>query len=172
LQNKRLASIVNGIDALSNWSGKIISYFIVVIVVVLLYEVVARYWFNSPTIWAHESSLLLFGIYAVMLGAYAHFYGAHVNMDLFYTRWSLRTRAIVDVCTFFIFLFWCGALIWFGTAFAIRSVQFLEHSTTAWGPPIWEIKLMIPLGTFLLVLQGVAKFIRDLNIAITGRALA
>ena len=171
MRNTKLASFVGGIDALSEWSGKIISYLLVVAIGALLYEIVARYFFRSPTIWAHEASLLLFGAYAVMLGAYAHVHKAHVNMDLFYNRWSIRTRAIVDVLTFFIFIFWCGALLWWGTSFAIKSVKFLEHSTTAWGPPIWPLKLMLPLGTFLLFLQGAAKFIRDLSIAITGREL-
>jgi len=171
MHNKTLARLLRGIDATSDWSGKILSYLLVLIVIILIYEVVARYVFDSPTVWAHEASVLAFATYSVMLGAYAHVHGTHVNMDLLYNRLSLRTRAIMDVFTFVFFLFWCGVLLWYGALFAAKAVRFLEHSTTAWGPPIFEVKLMIPLAALLIILQGIAKFIRDLSIATTGRKL-
>ncbi len=167
----RLKSTLHGIDSISDWSGKILSYIILVISFIILIEVVCRYLLNNPTAWAHELSQYLFGTYAIMGGAYTLLYRAHVNMDIFYSRFSLRKKAVIDVFTSVFFFFWCGILLWYGSKFAAGSIGFWEHSTTAWGPPVWEVKLMIPLAAFLIILQGLAKFVRDLHIFITGREL-
>jgi len=171
VHSKKLGSVCHSIDVLNSWAGKIVSWLVVGMIVVLLYEVVLRYCFNSPTIWAHETSQLMFGAYIIVLGAYTHFCKAHVSMDIFYTRWSLRTRAILDVSTFIFFLFFCGVILWYGADYAANSVAYLEQSHSSWGPPIWEVKLLIPIGAFLFLLQGLAKFIRDLTIATTGKEL-
>lgn len=165
-------SILKGVDGLSNWSGKITSYLLLVILVVILIEVVLRYFFNRPTIWAHELSTLLLGVYLVIPGAYALFHKTHVAVDLLYGRLSLRNRAILDVATSVFFFFWCAVLLWAGTKFAAKSIAAMEQSPSLWSPHVWEIKLMIPLAAFLLLLQGLAKFVRDVYFAAKGKELS
>ena len=160
---------LHGIDSISDWSGKILSYLILVISFIILFEVVCRYLLDNPTAWVHELSQYLFGTYAIMAGAYTLLYRAHVNMDVFYSRFSLRKKAVMDVFTSVFFFFWCGILLWYGSKFTAGSMW--EHANSAWGPPIWEFKMMIPLAAFLIILQGLAKFVRDLHISITGREL-
>ena len=171
MRNKKTALVVQSIDKVSDWSGKIIAFLLVGMVGVLLIEVVARYVFGHPTKWAHVSAQLMFAVYAIMLGAYALVHRSHVNMDIFYNRLSERARAVLDLCTSTLFFFWCGILLWFGGEFAAKSIALWQHSSTVWNPPIWEVKLAIAVGAFLIVLQGLAKFIRDLSIAVTGDKL-
>jgi len=88
--------------------------------------------------------------------------GGHVNVDILYARLSPRTRAVVDVFTSFLFLVFVGALLYFGSALAWESMSFWEHSQSAWDPPIWPVKLAIPIGATLLLLQGMVKLLRDI----------
>jgi len=84
-----LKKIVTLFDKISEWAGKIMSWIIVLIVGIILYEVIVRYIFNQPTSWAVESSTMLHGVFLVFGGVYAMFTKSHVNMDLFYMKWSL-----------------------------------------------------------------------------------
>ena len=166
-----LKRLVNGIDALSKWTGRVVSYLIPVMMLILVYEVVLRYIFNEPTRWAHELTLYMFGSYFMLLGGYALYSRAHITMDLLYNRWSPRTKATADVFTYLFFFFFIGFLLWLSGDWALAAVLRLEHSRSAWGPPVWPFKLILPLSAFLLLLAGVSKFIRDLTMAIRGKEL-
>jgi len=166
-----LRRLVSGIDTLSKWTGRIVGYFVPVMMLVLLYEVFLRYVLDSPTNWAHETSLYLFGSYFMLLGGYALYSRAHIAMDLLYGRWSPRTKAIVDVITALLFFFFIGGLFYYGAEYAWASVMRLESSRTAWDPPLYPFKLIIPISALLVLLSGVAKFIRDLNMVIRGKEL-
>lgn len=171
MRNRRLAYFVHSVEALSEWSGRLVAFLLLGMAAVVLIEVVARYFFQRPTIWGHESAQLLFAAYAIIPGAYTLRHNAHVNMDLIYSRQSARVRAILDLCTSVFFFFWCTIFLWVGADYAAESIARWEHSVTVWAPPIWEVKIAIPLAGFLIILQGIAKFIRDLSIATTGKGL-
>lgn len=166
-----IRAVVNGIDSISKWTGRIIGYFIVLMMLVLLYEVFFRYVLDNPTNWAHETSLYMFGSYFMLLGGYALYSRSHISMDLLYGRWSPRKKAIMDVITALLFFFFIGGLFYYGAEYAWDAVTRQQSSGTAWNPPLYPFKLMIPISAFLLLLSGVAKFIRDLNMVIRGKEL-
>jgi len=159
------------IDSISEWTGKIVSFLIIVIIGVTIWEVILRYVFNAPTIWAFDAAYLIFGAYGVLGGAYTLYLKGHVNVDILYGRFPLRVRAIVDLGTSIFFFLFCGLLLWKGGEMAWDSLKIMERGSSAWNPPIYPIKLTIPIGVFLLLLQGIAKFIRDLVMATTGKEL-
>ena len=161
--------LLKGIDATSVWTGKLVAFLIYTGTVVLVYEIVARHLFNAPTIWAHGTVQRVFAAYYILGGAYVLRYKAHVNMDVIYNRFSLRTRAILDLITAPLFFAFCGVILWYGANFAWESLVRLEPCETPFRAPLYPVKLMLPLGAFLILLQGLAKFSRDLVTAITGR---
>ena len=164
--------VLRGIDTISEWSGKGISMLIFPLVGIMMFEIVMRYAFNAPTNWAHETSQQIFGAYGVLVGAYVLRRKEHIKIDLIYTRFSPRVRSIFDSITFTIFLVFVGMMLVEGARMAGISIKVLEYSRSPWGPPIYPLKLMIPLGASLILLQGLANFIRSLSIAIRGRELA
>lgn len=89
-------------------------------------------------------------------------------MDIFYNRFPPRMKAIVDVVTTVFFFVVCGSLLWKGGVMGWTSLMLLERSTSVWHPPLYPLKLTMPIAAFLILLQGLAKFIRDLNAAIIG----
>lgn len=160
--------IAHKIDSLSNWVGKVTSLLIYVMIGTIIFEVVSRYIFDSPTIWSTETTTMVFGVFGLASGVYTHFCRAHVKMDIFYSRWSERTKAIADACTFPLFLIFCAVFLWKSGLYAWDACVGLEHSRTAWGPPSYPWKATIPVIVFLMILQGISLFIRDLILA-TGK---
>jgi len=166
---QKLASLLNIIDSISEWTGKIVSFLIPLICLEMMYEVVGRYGFGAPTIWSFELSYFLCGTAIIIGGAYALRHGAHVNVDIVYTRFSPRGKAILDVLSAVVFFAFVGTMAWLAVGFGLKSVQYLEHSDSLWAPPVYPFKMMLPIGAFLITLQGLAKFVRDLIMAVTGR---
>ena len=159
------------IDKLGKWSGQIIAPLVLLFMAIIIFEIVARYVFNSPTKWAHETTTFLFGAQFMLGGAYCFWRGSMVNVEIFHDRLSIRARAILDLFLFIIPLVICGLMIWRGGAFFWISVQQLERTQTVFGPPLYPLRGVIPLAALLLLVQVVGKFIRDLHIAITGAEL-
>ena len=162
---KRFLSVI---DNINDQAGKTISFLVIFVLIVIVIETAARYVFNSPTMWVYETAIFLFAGYDILGGGYVLRHHAHVNMDIIHSRLSPRTKAIVDLITSFFFFLFCGLLLWKGIDFAWRSIEALETTTSAWAPAIYPVKIMIPLGALLILLQGLAKFIRDLTFAISG----
>lgn len=159
------------IDAVSKWSGQIIAPLVLASLAVLIFEITARYFFNAPTKWAHETSTFFFGAQFILGGAYCFYRGGMVNVEILHDRLSIRGRAILDLFLFIAPLVICIAMIWRGGYWFLDSVKINEHTQTVFGPPLYPLRGLIPLAAFLLLMQLVAKFVRDLHLVITGKEL-
>jgi TRAP-type mannitol/chloroaromatic compound transport system permease small subunit len=164
-----MRAFLKTIDRISEVTGKGISFLVLFLTGVILFEIFARYLFKSPTIWAHEVAQMFYGAYVILLGAYALRKGVHVNVELVYGKFAPRTRAIVDLFTWPLFFLFCGLIFLKGGEMAWDSFRFGETDATSFAPPLWPIKMTIPLGALLILLQGLAKFVRDLEHAITAK---
>ncbi len=161
--------VLGFIDGLNDWIGKILSFGALCMFLLVMKEVIGRYFFNHPTVWGNELTQLIFGVYIVLSGGYVLRWEGHVNVDIIYSRFFTRTKAVVDIFTSILFFLFCGMMIYYGGSLAWESIAGLEHSHSAWDPPIYPVKIMIPVGAFLLLLQGTAKLIRDIITAVTGK---
>ncbi len=166
-----LLGFIGFVDAMNDRMGKIVSFLVYPVMLVLVYEVVMRYAFNSPTIWAHETSCMLYGAHFVLGGAYALRHDAFVNVEVFYMRFSRRTQAIVDLVTWTMFYVFVGVMLWKSLPWAWASFLVREFSSSTWGPPVWPVKWTIPFAAFFMLLQGMTKTIKDSYLAVTGREL-
>jgi TRAP-type mannitol/chloroaromatic compound transport system permease small subunit len=168
---RQAAFFIRLVDNINDWLGQIILFFVYVMMFVLVYEVVMRYVFGRPTVWAHELSLFFFGPHFMLAGAYAFRWRGHVNIEVFYDRFPLRTRAIVDLFVWTLFYIFMAVMLYHGGQRAWHSVMVMETSGSAWDPPIWPVMLTIPLSVALMLLQGLTKTIKDAYTAVTGREL-
>lgn len=161
--------LIHVIDAINEWVGKVVSVWIIALIGVILFEVVMRYFFRMPTIWAHETSVYIFGAMWILVGGFALLRNRMVAVDVFYGRFSLRGKAIADVCTFILALAYTVALLWTSGKLAWDSVLWNEHSETVWRVPYYPFRLMLLIGVFLLLIQLISKFIKDLHLARGGK---
>jgi TRAP-type mannitol/chloroaromatic compound transport system permease small subunit len=164
-----LRQVLRTIDLVNAWVAKTVAWVVVVIIATTIYEIVMRYVFNAPTDWVFEFNYLIHGPYFLLLGAYTFAINGHVNVDIIYARLSKRARAVVDLFTMPLFFFFTLMMLVYGGRFAMNSLSFRETLSSAWAPPIYPIKFAIPVAAFLLLLQGLAKYIRDLHLAVTGK---
>jgi len=158
--------LLSAIDKLSHLAGISSSLLIFPLIGFVVYEVFCRYFLNRPTEWVFETALFLFGGMAVLGGCYVLKEKHHAGMDLLYGSLSTKARAILDLITSLVFFTFIGVLFYQSTIMAWDSWALNQHSESVWGPPLYPIVMTIPLGALLLLLQGIANFIRNVRTAI------
>jgi TRAP-type mannitol/chloroaromatic compound transport system permease small subunit len=159
------------LDAISVWTARVSGWLILPLTFVLVYEVVSRKFFHRPTMWASDLSYMLYGTLFMLGAAYALQRGAHIRTDFLYRRWPVRAQGTVDAILYLLFFFPGIALfLWVGGEFAWTSwLQGERAITSSWRAPIYLLKMVIPLAAVLLLLQGVAEFLKSLHAALHGR---
>lgn len=162
---------IKTVSSLNEWIGKIISILVYPMMLALVYEVVKRYGFNHPTIWAHEFSSFLYAVFFLLGGSYALKWESHISVEILYVRLPRRVRALLDLITWNLFYLFVGIIFWQGIHFAFKSMSRLEVSSSVWGPPVWPIKLCIPIAALLMLLQGSTKTIQDIYVLVKGKEL-
>jgi TRAP-type mannitol/chloroaromatic compound transport system permease small subunit len=155
-------------DKCSEYSGRISSYLIWPLFFIIIFEVIARRVFHSPTSYSLVLSRFIHGGYVLMGGAYCLLHRAHAFMPLIHDRLSPRKQALLDLITSIFFFGFCGILFWETVQFCWEATMRNECVFEAWRAPRWPYMWMVPVAIFLLILQGVAKFIRDISTLIKG----
>jgi len=158
------------IGVVSEYAGRFASYLIMVLIVVVCYDVLMRYLFNRPTVWAFDAALHLYSIAFLVGGAWVLKMKAHIKVDVLYNLLPPRARAMINLL-FYIFLFFplCYFLLRDGAEYAYTSFKMAEVSRTSpLHEPVWPQKMFIPITFLLLSLQGIVEFIRDLTVLIKG----
>ena len=156
---------IGAVNGAMMWVCGIIGTFMAFLIVA---DVIMRM-LKMPIQWAFEMTQWLSATMALLGGGYALLKGGHVKIDLVYKRFSLRSRAIVDIFTSILFYVLCLVLIWQGSIIAYES--FLTKATTGaqLNPPMYLVELLVPIGGLLIVLQGIVLLIHNIRVALTGQ---
>lgn len=159
------------IDKVSIWTGKVVAYMLLPLIVVIVGGVIWRYVVQQPLEWTQELSQFIFGGIGILIGATLIQSDAHIKVDIFYDRLTERGKAIINTVNDLFVIIFLVILTWQGADSAWYSIRLLEHSWSTWGPPIYPIKSLIPVAAFLMLVQELAKFIRDFHFALRGSKL-
>lgn len=189
---KPILLYISAVDAMNRFIGRIAMYLIFALIGVLLWSSASKA-FLTPSMWTLETAQFVMVAYFVLGGPYSIQLGSNVRMDLFYGEWSPKTKALVDAFTVFFLVYYLGVLLYgglismsyslgyfgkepftflLGIAWTLisegpstagESLGFLERSSTAWRPFMWPIKAVICLGVFLMILQSLAEFFKDIG---------
>jgi TRAP-type mannitol/chloroaromatic compound transport system permease small subunit len=167
-----LERAIRFIDAISVWSGRIVAWLILPLIVTMTWEVTIRY-LATPTQWAYDTSYMLYGAMFMLGAAYTLYRGAHIRTDFLYQKWSVRTQALVDAfCYLFLFFPGIAIFLWLGGEFAWNSYLRDERTVgSSWMPIIWPLKMVLPVASALLLLQGGSEFLKCIYALRTGRWL-
>jgi TRAP-type mannitol/chloroaromatic compound transport system permease small subunit len=159
------------IDSVNDGCGKAVSWLVLVFTLVLGYEIVLRYVFNAPTKWAFDISYMLGGTYFWLGAGYTMLKKKHVRIDIFYRKFSSQKKALADIFFSLIFFFplW-GILLYKLIPYVYLSWVTNERSMQGyWMPILYPFKTVMPLGVLLLLLQGVAEFLRAVLVLTHGK---
>jgi TRAP-type mannitol/chloroaromatic compound transport system permease small subunit len=169
---RALKKIVYGIEAVSTWTGKIASWFLVLLMLLISYEVAMRYIFIKPTTWGYELSMMFGGSILLML-AYVQKHDANIRVGILYEKFSPRGRALVNALGTVIFAYPVFGYILIGAyQYMIRAYVTDEKMAEAfWYPPAAPFRTVIFIAVCLAVLQFTATLIRDIHILLKGESL-
>ena len=168
---KVLKKFVSISDTLIEWWGKILSWSVIIIMVLMIFEVIMRYVFNAPTHWSNALCLYLFGASGVLVGGWILKRDKNIRVDLIYVSFPPRVKAVADMLTCCYVIFWGYLITKFGWVKVVNAVVRHETSFTSWEIPMCPIRLCIPVAGVVLILAAVTKLIRDSYTLVTGGEL-
>ena len=156
-----LLVVSRAIDFLNEKVGRTVYWRVLASVLVSAFNAVMRYTINySSNGWLEIQWYFYSGFFMIGAG-YTLLRNEHVRIDIIASRLSPRTRAWIDVLGGIVFLLPMALIImWLAWPVFLDSYQLHESSPNAGGLIRWPVKLMMPVGFFLLALQGVSEIIK------------
>lgn len=160
------------IDTINEWVGRVSSFSVIILMVLVATEVLLRYVFNRPTLCGFEYTKYVYGFHFMMVSGYVLLHKGHVSIDILYTKVSKKTRTIMDIVSYLIFFFpFVSIMLWQGLMFAQKSWTVLERDWTICESPVYPAKTVIPVAILLLLLQGISTFIKKLYLLFKGEEI-
>jgi TRAP-type mannitol/chloroaromatic compound transport system permease small subunit len=157
-----IKTYVRYVEALNRILGKFAMYLVFAMMGILLFSSVSRTVFNVPHIWAIEMAQFTMAAYYLLGGGFSMMLGAHVRMDVLYGKWSPKRRAVTDAITIFCMIFYLAVLLIGGLSSTLYSLEYGQRNYSSWGPLVAPIKIIMVIGIFMMLLQAIATFFRDL----------
>ena len=146
-------------------------YSIFIMIGVLLLGAITRNILNWPLSWTVEMAQFIITGYYIVGGAYSMQMGDHVRMDLIYDQFSTTNKAKIDVATNIFLVLYLITLLIGSISSTMYAIEYGERKFSQWNPSMVPIKLIMVFGIFLMLLQSVSTFFKDLAKA-TGRTIS
>lgn len=147
--NKARSAIEAGNRVLGYMSG----FGILALGAILFYEVIVRYFFNSPTVWAQEVAVYIF-MWSMLTGAsYTLMLGKHVRIDLLFDHFPPKVQLVFDILTSVAGIVFCSIVTYQAYGMISSSFKYAKTSATMLRVPMWLIQMPLLLGFALLTLQ-------------------
>ncbi len=156
-------TLANRISQINEWIGKKISWLTFLLVILVCFDVIVRYLFNDTAAWIMELEWHMFALIFLLGAGYAFKHDRHVRVDLFYSNFKEKDKALVNLIGGLLFLIpWTIVIIIASFNYANVSFQIRETSPDPGGLPArYIIKFAITLGGILLFLQALANVIKS-----------
>jgi TRAP-type mannitol/chloroaromatic compound transport system permease small subunit len=166
-----LKAYINFADQFVVWIGRAFAWGIFILTAAVMYEVIMRYFFYAPTLWAFDFTIQMYGAVFLMGGASAMSTKTHVKADMYYNKLSEKGQAILDLILFICFYApGVFALTYAGYFYAKKA--WIVHETS-WNSPaqiqIYFSKSLIPIAGLLLIIIGISEIFRCIICIKTGK---
>lgn len=166
-------NVIRTIDRFTAAIMAVVALLLIPMILGNVVEVFMRYVLDEPTVWAADVTVMTFGTFFMLGSAYTMLKGAHVRTDIFWDRYSDRTKGIIDsIAYLFLFLPVMALLFFisiddFAYAYSINE----RSSLSLWRPIMWPFRAVIPLAALLMFVQGISELLKSLWAASTGEVL-
>ncbi len=159
---KPIVFFVRTVDGLNRFVGRFAMYLIYVLGGILLASTLSRLLFGAPFNWALEMSQFVLSAYYLLGGAYVWQQGGHVRMDLLYQNFPVRRRLMTDAITVIFVILYLLFLFAGGISSTNYAIVYKQQNYSAWAPLLWPVKLVMTTAIFLMMLQAVSSFFKDI----------
>jgi len=157
---KGIAVVFNLVDAITAKISKPASLLVFIMMCITATEVVARYAFNYPTIWAWPLNRQIFGLFILVAGVYTMSRSLHIRIEILHEHFPPKIRLVAGLFALAALISFLGVLIWQGGWMGWNALMARERASGAFSIPLYPFKLLIPIGAFLFLLQGIVVFFR------------
>jgi TRAP-type mannitol/chloroaromatic compound transport system permease small subunit len=157
-----IVNYVRVIDYLSTKAGRMAMYLIFVMIATLLINAFTRNIINLPLSWCIEMAQFTLAAYYIVGGPYSMQLDAHVRMDLLYSRFSPRNQARLDSFTAIFLVIYLVCLLIGSISSTMYAIEYDQHKFSQWNPSMIPIKIIMVVGIFLMLLQAISTFFKDL----------
>lgn len=166
----KLEYFLRAVDSLNEWTGKTVSWLFLALIASVSIDLLMRFFVGRATDWAFDINYMIYGTNFMLAGAYTLKYDAHVRVDVLFAKFSPRGQAILEAIFYVCIMFpLCIFLLHATWNDFIQACQSREVSiVSAWHPPVYHYKGIMPLAFSLLLLQSIVQFIRNLEIIKKG----
>jgi len=153
------------VDSISEWVAKTVSWLLIILALIVVYEVISRNIFHAPTVWVLALSYQLYAAIFMLGAAYTLHLGAHIRVGFLWERFTARNKAVAEL-VFYLAIFFplVAAFIITGTDWAWDAWKHWDvepPEVTLWMEPIYPFKTILPVAFYLLALQGIVEFVRN-----------
>lgn len=162
----KIGSLLNLIDTIGNWIGKITSFLMTAIIGYMIASVIVRYFLHGSIPYL---SIIpnIFYVYVCLGAAYAYNQRSFMIVDVIYNLFKPRQRALVDLITSFFFFLFVGALLQVSGGYALAALaNYNFNPAILIDPARWPITIIFPLGPLLLLIAGSIRLIRNIIVLI------
>lgn len=166
-----LIGYCRGADFVVKQTGKLAAYLMPILAGVVAYEVFSRYFLDSPTLWAYDVSLFMFGYIAALGGAYAQQRRAHINVDILYLKVAPKTKSIFNLITFALGIFFLLIIVDQSILKLDEAIEFDYRRQSEWAPPMYHFWVMMIIASGLFVVQLIRDMLSELYFLATDRQL-
>lgn len=158
---KRLLNVSNIIDKVNQLIGRLFSWILLPMIVLTSIEVFRRYVLNSPTVWAWELIIQIWGLMLMACGGYCYWKGGFVRVDVLYDKFPQKLKYALGAITAVLVLVCMALTFRYGWNMFYASFTRNERISSVWGSPMWTIRFWVVLGSGLMFLQGVSELIKN-----------
>ena len=164
-----MTRLTNLIDALNEKVGYFVSWLTTAMVLLVCYDVLTRYLLKKSSIAVQELEWHLFAVIFLVGAAYTLKHDRHVRVDVLYLKFSPKFRGWINFAGSVLFLIPFSILVIYASKnFVLNSFAIAETSPNPGGLPArFIVKACIPVGFFLLLLQGISLAIKSLQSALS-----
>ena len=156
-----LLKLSRAIDALSERVGKATIWLVLVVTLISAANAFVRYTFNYSSNGLLAIQWCLFSAIFLLCAGYTLMRNEHVRIDVISGRFSPRTHAWIDIIgTLFFLAPMAVAVLYLSWPIFINAYLNNEYSSNAGGLIVWPVRALVPIGFFLLILQGVSELIK------------
>ncbi len=162
-----IKTFVTVVETINRRIGRFAMYLIFVMMGILLYSSITKTFF-FPSLWTLEMAQFVMVAFYMLGGPYSLQLGSHVRMDLLYGNWTIKQKALIDSITVVMLIGYLGILLYGGISSTSYALEYGERSYSAWRPYMAPIKILMCVSVFLMLLQAIVVWIRDIATVIYG----
>lgn|SRR5690625_445792 len=156
-----IKAYIRFMERLADGIGWFAKFLIYVMILVLLFDILSDKVLGNVLNWTLETAQFTLAAFYFMAGPKTLKDENHVRLDLLYSRFGPRLRAIVDSVTIWLVIFYLGIMLWGGISSLQYSWATNQRLPSLWAPSLVPIKVLMVVCLVLMIMQCIAIFFRD-----------